>query len=313
MIILCDIGGTFARFSQEIEGAVGSVQKYAAADYPRFEDALARYCEEQGLPNEGTLAIATAAYNDGKVWRFVNRNKWIIDPAALEAAGWKLPVILNDFEAATWGLNNPAPGDFEVLKKGVPKNDPLCLIGPGTGLGLGYLVATAHGKHVQRTHGGHMLAAALTDEQSDVIKTARGLKEGGAIVSFENLVSGPGLQNIYACLCKMRGAKNQFERAEDILSHADDPIVKDALRLFHEFFGLAAQNAVITAHAHGGVYLSGGMMDRLRKRDLFNMESFERFFCLKSVASVTEALQETPIYHVQHPSLAMKGLLEAMI
>lgn len=312
MMILCDIGGTFARLAQSGGGAISTIRKYAVADYQTFEDALAAFCSEENIPNQGTIAIATAAYEDGpkgkEIWRFVNRNKWVLDAAALKRAGWSVATILNDFAAATWGLQNLAVDDFEVLKDGAAIDAPLCLMGPGTGLGLGYLM----NGYVQRTHGGHMLAAALTEEQQQLINTAQTLKEGGAIVSFENLASGPGLQNIYASLCKMRGIPNKFERAEDILNNEDDALVKDALRLFHEFLGIFAQNAVITAHAYGGLYLTGGMVDRLKARNLFDFKSFEKFFVLKSVDSVTRALDATPIYYVTHPSLAMKGLMESL-
>jgi len=115
--------------------------KYEAAGFPSLEAALAAYCKAEGVEPGGALAIATAAYEDGDVWRFVNRNTWVIDGAALAKAGWQVQVVLNDFEAAVWGLPDLGPDAQDVLKPG--REDPAlprCLIGPGTGLGLGYLV-----------------------------------------------------------------------------------------------------------------------------------------------------------------------------
>lgn len=304
MKILSDIGGTYARFAVEEGGRPGAIVKYRAADYATFEDALAAFCAERGIKGGGELLIATAAYEDGKVWRFVNRNIWVLDPDAMVKAGWKPVVMLNDFAAATWGLKNIGKDDVEILKAGVQGDLPKVLLGPGTGLGLGYL----YPGHVQRTHGGHMVAAAITEEQNAVIGQ---LQKEKKIVVYEHLVSGPGLQNIHAALCAIAGKKNNFERAEDILTHAEDKIVKEALRLFHEFFGLFAQNAVLCGHAYGGLYLTGGMTDRLIERGLFDFQLFEKFFVLPVADQVTRDMDATPVYHVTHPALAMKGLLEA--
>lgn len=311
MTILADIGGTYARFACDEGGEITRAQKYAAADFPSLGAALTAYLEEEGLEGGGALSIATAAYEDGDVWRFVNRNEWVIDPVALESGGWDLFTIVNDFAAATWGLLSLGPEDQEILKQGVPAEDcPRCLIGPGTGLGLGYLVPVGSGYHVQRTHGGHMPAAALTDEQWLMIKTVHRLKETEMIPVFENFVSGPGLYNIYQALCFMAGRSPLVEGPEGLLDHVHDYLVQDALRLFHEFFGLFAATVVITGHAYGGLYLTGGVLGLLEERGLFDFEQFEEFFTITGVDSVTEALRATPVIKVTQPWLALKGLQE---
>jgi len=86
MICLADIGGTHVRLAVAEAGSSepARLRKYQVADFDRFEDVLAQYLQEENL-GITALLIATAAFEDGAVWRFVNNNKWPIDPALLSA------------------------------------------------------------------------------------------------------------------------------------------------------------------------------------------------------------------------------------
>lgn len=309
MKIYADIGGTYARFAQYEEGAFFHIKKYKAAQFETLADALAQYCAEQKRDIGGSISIATAAYDEGNGdWRFVNQNEWIISAQSLEEAGWTLDTILNDFAAGTWGLLTPDT-NWTTLHDGETDDNalPKCLIGPGTGLGLGYLIPTPQGPHVQRTHGGHMLATASTDEQALIIKTLQKTNPTQGVV-FEHLVSGPGLFNIYTALNLIAGKTSMLKTPEELLDHKDHPIVQNTLRLFHEFFGLFARTVTITGHAYGGLYLTGGVLERLIEYDLFNFDHFHTAMLIGGVESVTQGLNTTPVIHAGTPDLAMKGL-----
>lgn len=288
MKILTDIGGTYARFARGQDNQPADIRKYKAADFPDLQSALQRYCEDINVSIGGDLLIATAAHeNADGLWVFVNKNKWIIDPQTLEAQGWSVQTILNDFEAATWSLLSRDHQDVQTLKDSAKNqgNKTLCLLGPGTGLGLGYLHAS-NPPYVQKTNGGHMPIASLNDAHGKAIKRMR--EETGAAVVFETFVSGPGLQKL----------REQYDEAT-------------ALELFHEFLGIFAASSVISGHAYGGVFLTGGVVTSLMEEGLFDITIFERSFCFAAVPSISEALQQTPIYVLRDPYPALKGLLNA--
>lgn len=301
MRILCDIGGTHARFALEPGAAV----KYRAENFSALEEALGKFCSEKNLKPGGSLAVATAAFDDDGKWRFVNRNKWIMDPKALKKAGWEIEIILNDFAAATYGLLSLKENDLEILRKGETSSHPCCLIGPGTGLGLGFLIPPAH---VQMTHGAQIPAAALSDEQRAAIYEIYKIKNDDTVVTYENVASGSGLQLLYRAFAD----NPKHKSPEEMLRHADDADVKKTLKLFHEFLGLAASTAVVTAHAYGGLYLTGALIRALRVNGLFDAEAFEEHFLLKSVESATRDLARTPVYIIKDENLALRGLLEAL-
>ncbi|MGB0720356.1 MAG: glucokinase, partial [Bdellovibrionales bacterium] len=219
------------------------------------------------------------------VWRFVNKNRWVIDPAALAASGWPVDIIMNDFEAATWALPDLPPEDQRVLKQKENQYDTYCLLGPGTGLGLGYLHhARAQKPFVQKTHGGHMPIAGLNDEHDKIIAQIRARQDKAVV--FETILSGAG----YHMLQELTDAPT-------------------AMRLFHEFLGLFAATAVVAGHAYGGVYLTGGVVQHLVDNGVFDLTAFDRGFCFNAVASVRRDLQNTPIIYITDPTPALRGLL----
>ena len=280
MKIISDIGGTYARFAQVIDAAPAHVEKYEADRFPDFSSALTQYCADYGLdsgkeaPKE--IAIATAGYQENDVWKITNNEGWVIDPAVLERDGWRVAPILNDFEAATYSLPVLAEDDLKTLSKGIKSNDALCLLGPGTGLGLSYF----HRPHtVQRTHGGHMPITAVTDEQWTVIRAFREKKQRPVV--FEDFISG----------------QNDFAR-----SHP---------RLFHEFLGLFAAQSIIHGHAYGGLYLTGGVLQGLIAEGEFDFRTFEHWMCIDGVDCVARALKNTPVYFINDPYPALKGLIHA--
>lgn len=311
MKILSDIGGTFVRFGIEAEGILRSVKKYKAADFETFDEALMGYCHENGVEARGALRIATAGYEDGGVWKFVNQNTWEIDPQNLGRNGWKVEYILNDFEAATWALKSLDSDEYKTLHARTGASHTLCLMGPGTGLGLGYFHGGDRHLFVQMTHGGHMPVAAITEEQWLVVQTVHRIHHHKKVPVFENFVSGPGLFNIYRATCLMAGKPERAGSTEDLLNFKNDAEVKWALRLFHEFMGLFAATAVVTGHAYGGLYLWGGVLDRLEEQGLFDFHRFYEFFTLDVAVSVQRDLKATPITRVAMPYLALKGLMVA--
>lgn len=308
VFLVCDIGGTYARFAVSEGGEITRFMRYRAEDFPSFADALDAYAGEVALKKKPPLLIATAAYEDGPVWRFINNNTWVLDAGMLAQAGWGVRLILNDFAAATWGLLAlDASGVKRLNDRSVRGDLPRCLLGPGTGLGLGYLYPLANEKyHVQRTHGGHMPAAAMTKEQAGVLEALQRTMPPGRAVVYETLVSGPGLVNIYNTL-----STDRVQQAQDVLQSAGTETGGAAIRLFHEFWGLFAATSVVCGHAYGGLYLTGGMASRFDEAGLLDTQRFTTFFTCPAAVSVRDALASTPLMLVTDPHLTFKGLLQA--
>lgn len=319
-IVLADIGGTHVRFGTVADdGTIQHPLRYKAEDYPSLIDILQVYCSETNRPVGGALAIASAANpeSDG-VWRFISlkTNRWDINPVTLEQAGWSVRLLTKDFTASAFGAVTAEKGGAQLLYAGSPAEETgRVILGPGTGLGLTYLFPLENGRWYNQPrsgghYGGHMLATALTDEQHEILKLVGKIRGGERVVIFEDVASGWGLPLLYKAICQLQSHKVAHQTGEAIVGHPDDLAVRETLRLFHEFLGLFAHNAIVTGHAYSGLYLEGGLLLRLNNLGLFDVQSFLRFIHLPLVPIVEDSLRGVPIWLVTDPFVALKGLKE---
>lgn len=311
-VIMVDIGGTHGRFACEEAGELKNCFKVAASSHQTFVEGLESYTRQFGYDNKGDLYLAVAAHDDGTgTWRFSNSNKWVIRPAELARMGWNVRTIVMDFYASTRGALVLGPDQLELVKQGQDSRRNRAVLGPGTGLGLAYAITLPDGKtHVQETYGGRMLMAAVTDEQAEILRLVQRFKGPGAVVECEDVVSGRGLPLLYRAVCERQGRPAVYSNAEDILDASDEPNVQDCLRLFHEFLGIFTHHVVLTGHAFGGVYMDGGMIHRLRAANLFKPDQIVRFMDLPGPSVVERDLGQTPVWVVNDPYVALRGLQE---
>lgn len=301
--VVADIGGTHARLAVLKDGILQTPAKVAAKDFSSLAALLRHYAANNNLPDSGNICIAAAARDHGGgVWRFLNGRHWDIDTGDLRRTGWNTVLIVNDFAASARGVVALPPESLHIIRPGAGDvHCPRAILGPGTGLGLGFV--TLHNKKwiVQETFGGHMPAVTLTSEHADIMSELKKIRGGDHVIVYEDMVSGRGLPD----LCEAVGGGRKT--AEQIMGDGD-PASRTTLRLFHEFLGLFAHNAVVTGHAFGGVYLDGGIVHRLYKSDQLDSGSFLKFFMPGSVPVVQEKLSSVPVWLVDDPYVALHGL-----
>lgn len=318
MQILCDIGGTHMRAALLQDGHIHAPEKFAVAGFATVEDALLQYLTQTGQAAQPcAVAISCAANNDGNgIYHFGNNPNLVIDPAAMQTRGWRVDCTVNDFSASAWGvsaLNDSGDhSGVQTLRAGredETKTLPRAILGPGTGLGLAYILRLKNGDvHVQLTHGGHMLAPILSDEHFLMAEIVRRNKGDGHTIIPENFCSGRGLPLLYNAVCDAYGYDAVHDTPANMVDNPHDPAVRETLRLFHEFFGLFAHLVVVTGNAYGGLYLDGGVLHHLRARNLFDADTFLGFMTLNPVPSVKRSLDQCPVHLVLDPYIALRGL-----
>jgi glucokinase len=175
-------------------------------------------------------------------------------------------LVLNDFTTLALSLPVLKPEDLRQVGGSAPvEGAPIALIGPGTGLGAGGLIAAAHGRGATPIagEGGHVTLAACDEHEAAVVEHLR--KRFGH-ASAERAVSGQGIENLYEACCALAGVKPQALEAADISAHAiagTDKQCGQAIDLFFSFLGTTAGNLALTLGAHGGVYIGGGITAKL--------------------------------------------------
>jgi glucokinase len=240
---------------------------------------------------------------------------WIVDPLSL-AKTLELPSVslLNDLEAAAYGIFTLAPDEFLVLNEGVvrrPGNK--VLIAAGTGLGETILFDDGKNYYPLASEGGHADFAARNELEIELLRYLIG-RFGR--VSYERVVSGPGLANIYDFLSQRADSTVPGWFAEKIAT-AEDPspvisqaalagepeIAVKALDLFASSYGAEAGNLALKAKAIGGVYVGGGIAPKIlsKLKDGTFMQAF------KDKGRYRKLVSSIPVYVVLNEKAALRG------
>lgn len=285
--LVADIGGTHARFALvDAPGApVRDVLKFNCAEHKTPQDAIAAYLDTLARthgtrPQPRRAALAAATPIQGDTVKMTNSD-WVLSKAQLREALHADEVrLLNDFEALSLALPALREDEADWIGPARPRPGlPLAVIGPGTGLGVGGCVPTRGGWVALAAEGGHVTACASDEFESEVLRLAR--REHGHL-SAERLLSGVGLPLLHRAVCGVRGVPGETLTPAEITQRAIEAGDADAgatLDTFCAMLGTFAGNVALTLGARGGVFVAGGIAQRLGSR--FTTSAFRASFDAK--------------------------------
>jgi glucokinase len=264
-VLVGDVGGTNARF-----GVVETEPFYIADrldlpadDYPTFDAALEAYLDHLGAEHPDAAAIGVAGpVTAGRV-SFTNRD-WQTSEEGLHRHGFARALLINDFAAAAYSVAALEPDDLRDIGpklEGV-EDEPITVLGAGTGFGVSCLARFRGASLPIATEGGHVSFAPVNAEQSEVRRILAG-RFGH--VSIERVLSGPGLANLHAALGELAGQTPPTCSAAEIVQQAEtgNAICTAAVDMFCAIFGAAAGDFALAHGARGGVYIAGGIAQKI--------------------------------------------------
>jgi len=317
LILAGDIGGTkthLALFSHQNKNLKAEFQKtYPSQQYSGLEPLL------QDFLAAGKHLIARASFGvagplvDGKV--NPPNLDWIIDPSSLaKILGLASVSLLNDLEAAAYGIFTLAPDEFLVLNEGVirrPGNK--VLIAAGTGLGETIIFDDGKNYYPIASEGGHADFAARNELEIELL---RFLIARYGHVSYERVVSGPGLAAIYDFLRERTDSVVPGWFQEKIAASGDpSPVISQAalagepeiavkaLDLFVSSYGAEAGNLALKGKAIGGVYVGGGIAPKIL--DKLKSGTFLQSFNDKG--RYRDLVSSIPVYVITNDKAALRG------
>lgn len=273
-ILAGDIGGTNARLALcEVSGA--SVRRdiqgnYDSRRYASLEDIAREFMAEHDIVVE-TACFGIPGPVSGRRARITNL-PWQIDADALERSlGVPSVFLLNDLEATARGLPTLAASEFRTLRPGSPgATGNAGLIAAGTGLGEAGLYWDGKKHRPFACEGGHTGFSPGNDREAELLRWLRA-DLGITHVSWERVVSGPGLHNLYRFLRQADPGAEPSWLGEE-LAAADPPAIvtkhalgetselcRQALDWFMALYGAEAGNVALKFLATGGLYLGGGI------------------------------------------------------
>lgn len=310
-----DIGGTktnLALLSKQ-EGALRAEAKdtFASKEHAGLEPVLEKFLSGRDVQIENACFGIAGPIVGGQVE--TPNLPWVVSAGKVAGAlGLKSVALLNDLEAAAYGIFTLGSDELFTLNQGMERRPGnKVLIAAGTGLGEATLYDDGNEYHPSASEGGHGDFAPTDETQIELL---RGLTKKFGHVSYERVVSGPGLRNIYSFL-RDSGRAPENETLREKLAAAADPsavitaaalagdgeLCAQALHLFVSVYGAEAGNLALRAKATGGVYIGGGIAPKIlpKLKDGAFMRAFldkGRYSGLLSAIPVRVILnEETPL------------------
>lgn len=329
MILSADIGGTktyVALFSDNAKFSVLQEKSYTNKNYINdglisiLSDFLSLYkIDKKSLTVAG---FGVAGFVNDKAVSFSNLN-WTITEKELEDF-LKVPTFLiNDLEAIAFGISflsksqiiniNPLSTVTDCYSKAI--------LAAGTGLGQAGLIWNPGNNTyiVSSSEGGHADFAPTNIEQAELFKYLLSIEKFSGHISYERVLSGQGLVNIYKFLRSKYDIKNEpldlknnieggntGESAKNISAYGlaqKHFLCEKALDIFASIYGSQAGNLALIYSAISGVYLSGGIAPKIIDK-LKNGKFMESFV---NKGRFSSFVKKIPVYVIVEPKIGLWG------
>jgi glucokinase len=211
--------------------------------------------------------------------------------------------LVNDVQAAAYGVGQLSPSSIVRLQAGnAVAGAPRVVIAPGSGLGIGYAVSQPAGYLAYPSEAGHADFAPFDELQGELLTHLRG-RFGH--VSWERVLSGPGLTSIFEFLIIRKHATVTSDLVQDVERRGAIAVTEGALKgghvlartalsIFISAYGALAGNLALTYIPRGGIYLAGGITPQIV--DALRDGQFMQAFGAKGRFS--EQVTQIPVYAV---------------
>jgi glucokinase len=310
--LVADIGGTNARFSiaqWQSDLVLEHAVNYRVEEFNNISAALIDYIQKLPVslkPQRAVLAVASAVTSDEI--RFTN-SPWHFSISALQQQLLLEKIdVINDFAAVAWALpalqHTELHGVGSVSFANLKKPGVYVVLGPGTGLGVAALKTDDNGSHtIIETEGGHINFAPRSESEITIFRI---LQKQFQRVSYERLLSGNGLVNLYRARSEMLGLHPELNTAAEVSAAAREsnaPAASLAAQDFCSILGAFAGDTALMFGAWSGVYLAGGLLPHLlneKGRALFRA-------AFQDKGRFSYLLEQTPVAQITRSDVGNLG------
>lgn len=317
MILAGDIGATHSRvaaFNSEGNKLPLVVEKiYNSQEHSGLAEILTEFVRSEGIPVHGACFGVAGPVRHGR--SKISNLPWTIDSGEL-AKQLRLQTVglINDLEAYAYGMDALESKDFVTLQEGAQDAEGnTAVISAGTGLGQAGLVWDGF-RHVPfASEGGHSDFAPHNEIEVELLRYL--FKKHGR-VSYERVLSGPGVRSIYEFLREtkraeepkgleeqMRAAKDQPALISQLALEHKAPICEQTLDIFVSVYGGEAGNCALKFMSTGGMFIGGSIAAKILPK--MKEEVFLRAF--REKGRMQNLLEEMPVKVVLNDDAGLLG------
>jgi glucokinase len=280
MILAGDVGGTkvhLALYGFE-NGELSHVrdERFPAQEYTGLEAIARKFLAECGNPEVTAACFGVPGpVRHGRL-KLTNL-PWTLDCADLsQDLDIQHLFLINDLEANGYGIRELHSDQILVLSEGdLAAVGNRGLVSAGTGLGEAILVWNGKMHIPMASEGGHCDFAPRNEMEIDLLRYLQ--KQLNGRVSFERVVSGIGLKNIYSFLRDDKGMEEPAWLKERMQTEDPNAVIGEVgeegsnelctktLEMFVSAYGAEAGNLALKVLSVGGLYLGGGIAPKILK------------------------------------------------
>lgn len=325
LVLAGDIGGTktiLAAYAREGAGLDKPIaeQTFVSANYPNLESIAQEFLQSTGLRPERAAFGVSGPVIAGKA--HITNLPWVMDAAVMrESLGVSSVTLLNDLESIANAVPILGADDVCALNDvQAEPHGPIGVIAPGTGLGEAFLLWINEGYRAFPSEGGHNDFAPGTDLEGSLL---RYLQRKFGRASYERVVSGIGIPNVYAFLRDGHYVQESPWVAEQLAASKDmtpvivtnamteqpDPLCAKVMDIFAAVLAAKAGNLALTIMATGGIYLGGGIPPRILP--LLQRESFMNTFRYKG--RLSGLMERIPVRVILNSKSGLMGAARVAI
>lgn len=328
-ILVSDIGGTNSNFGifQLLDGQYQLLLSLHAKsqEVTNFADLIAQvvlYAKEKYgiILTRACLAAAGPLSADRTFVKPTNLAVPLDVAEIKQKAKLEYVVLVNDFEVIGYGLSRIDPKNLVLVNKGQPREHAhKAIIGAGTGLGKCIMIWDDHAKRYMpiTSEGGHADFAALTQRELDLTKYIQKYENWSCNVSWEDVLSGNGIQRIYHFLrhsnhngAVSKQASVHGPKPDEIFkSRLLDHYCQETFEWYTIFYARCAKNFALDSLALGGIYIAGGIA--AKNLELFQLPAFMNEFL--NCGKQQELIKQMPIYVITDYNVSLYGAAEYMM
>ena len=283
---------------------------YKSQEYKSITEITHDFLQGQPQPAACCIGVAGPVFN-GKV-KLTNLS-WEMDSNEIATKmGLAKVHLINDLEATAYGLAMLSDEDTVTVHKGsdTPSGNA-AIIAPGTGLGEAGIYFDRKVYHPFATEGGHSDFAARDKPDFELYEY---LQSKFGHVSYERVISGPGIFNIYQFLKEeekkleepawVTDKIKKGDAAAEISQHTEQsPLCDKTMQLFIRFLAYESANLALKMKATGGLFIGGGIAPQLIP--LFKKYSFED--CFMDSGRMSLLLEKVTVSILLNTKTAMLG------
>ena len=319
-LIVADVGGTNARlaFQKNINSEISLIENFLCSEFKTLEDIIKAYKQKHNIVNEHiSIGVAGPCEDDDIV--LSNNHIKFNKIQLLKNLNLKSLLVINDFVAQSFAFKDLLLEENEKkskilletlnlnkIKNGTSRNiSTLLVTGPGTGLGVCTLKKIGNNVIPIPGEGGNACFSPNNFEQIEILAH---LLKSHKYVSFEDLVSGRGIENLFNFYQNKN--KNQILKinAREIadLANKKDPSAISAITQMYKILATSILNGIFLNGYRAGVVICGGISIKLQK--FLNQDIFLDEFL--KIDQYFDYLNDIPIYLCENESNGLIGAKE---